>query len=163
MTILVSDISVLVDLERGGLLEAAFSCDLTIIVTDLLFQRELAKVNGPYLCSLGLGIVALTAQELLIAQTIKSQRKSLSLPDCFALAYAQRQAHCLVTGDKTLRSEALKHLGTVYDLLWILDRMVESGSVPKQQLRDGLAVISNYHKSYIPKDEMKARLVGWAN
>ena len=41
MIILVSDTSILIDLERGGLLEAAFSCGLTMVVPDLLYEREL--------------------------------------------------------------------------------------------------------------------------
>lgn len=47
MITLVSDTSVLIDLERGGLLEHAFSCDLTMVVPDLLYARELETENGP--------------------------------------------------------------------------------------------------------------------
>ena len=60
MVVLVSDTSVLIDLERGNLLETAFACGLTMIVPDLLYQRELADHNGPYLRSLGLGVTALS-------------------------------------------------------------------------------------------------------
>ena len=49
MIILVSDTSVLIDLERGALLESAFSCGLTMVVPDLLYARELAAENGPLL------------------------------------------------------------------------------------------------------------------
>ena len=42
MIVLVSDTSVLVDLERGGLLPLAFGCGLTMVVPDLLYDRELA-------------------------------------------------------------------------------------------------------------------------
>ncbi|MDG0857490.1 hypothetical protein [Roseateles puraquae] len=55
MIILVSDTSVLIDLERGGLLEPAFSCGLTMVVPDLLYDRELVAENGPFLKQLGLG------------------------------------------------------------------------------------------------------------
>ena len=46
MIILVSDTSILIDLERGGLLEAAFACGLTMVVPDLLYERELEPENG---------------------------------------------------------------------------------------------------------------------
>ena len=59
MTILVSDTSVLIDLERGELLNHAFACGLTMVVPDLLYARELESDNGPLLRKLGLGIVAL--------------------------------------------------------------------------------------------------------
>ena len=47
MIILVSDTSVLIDLERGSLLELAFSCGLVMVVPDLLYTRELAS-EKPY-------------------------------------------------------------------------------------------------------------------
>jgi hypothetical protein len=53
MIILVSDASVLIDLERGSLLEAALSCRLTRVVPDLLYERELAADNGSLLRRLG--------------------------------------------------------------------------------------------------------------
>ena len=56
MIVLVSDTSILIDLERGGLLEAAFSCGLTMVVPDLLYERELESENGPFLRKLGLGV-----------------------------------------------------------------------------------------------------------
>jgi hypothetical protein len=49
MVVLVSDTSVLIDLERGNLLETAFACGLTMIVPDLLYRaarRPLADL-GP--------------------------------------------------------------------------------------------------------------------
>ena len=41
MIVLVSDTSVLIDLERGGLLEVAFSCGHQLVVPDLLYVLEL--------------------------------------------------------------------------------------------------------------------------
>jgi len=101
--ILVSDTSILIDLERGELLESVFSCGLTLIVPDLLYERELQNDNGPYLRALGLGVVALTSSEVAFAQAVRRQRPTLSLPDCFALCCAMRPEHVLITGDKTLR------------------------------------------------------------
>lgn len=105
MIILVSDTSVLIDLERGGLLEASFSCGLTMIVPDLLYERELEAENGPLLRKLGLGVVALTPDEVAFAQRVRTERRKLSLPDCFALSCATRPNHVLVTGDGELRAE----------------------------------------------------------
>jgi len=49
MSVLVSDTSVLIDLERGNLLEAVFSSSIELAVPDLLFERELPPYNGPEL------------------------------------------------------------------------------------------------------------------
>ena len=43
MAILVSDTSILIDLERGELLEHAFSCGLVMAVPDLLYQNVGAR------------------------------------------------------------------------------------------------------------------------
>ncbi|MCE2947345.1 MAG: hypothetical protein ACK515_11170 [bacterium] len=49
--------------ERGGLLEEAFYCGLTMVVPDLLYERELESDNGPLLRKLDLGVVALNPDE----------------------------------------------------------------------------------------------------
>ncbi len=162
MIILVSDTSILIDLERGGLLEAAFACGLTMVVPDLLYERELEPENGALLRKLGLGVVSLTPEEVALAQKLRTERKALSLPDCFALSCATRADHALVTGDKILRTEAIARLGTVYGLLWMLDQMAASGSVPTTLLYEGLSRISSHPRCRLPHVEIRARLNGWA-
>ncbi len=160
MIVLVSDTSVLIDLERAGLLETAFSCGITMVVPDLLYHRELEKHNGPYLCALGLGVVALTATELSDAQVIKLDRPSLSLPDCFALACATRSNHCLVSGDGIMRKEAEKRTVTVHGLIWLLDQMMESG-VSQHSLASGLTNLLNHPRCRLPRDAVELRLSRW--
>jgi hypothetical protein len=162
MIILVSDTSVLIDLERGGLLEPAFSCGLTMVVPDLLYQRELEAENGPLLRKLGLGVVALAPDELSFAQQLRTQRPGLSLPDCFALSCARRDGHALVSGDKLLRSEAKAQRCEVFGLLWILDQMATSGQVAPAVLREGLSRISNHPRCRLPRADVIARLQQWS-
>lgn len=162
MIILVSDTSILIDLDRGGLLEAAFACGLTMVVPDLLYERELEPENGALLRKLGLGVVSLTPEEVAVAQQLRNERKALSLPDCFALSLATRADHALVTGDKILRNEATARLGNVYGLLWMLDQMEVSGHVAKTLLYEGLARISAHPRCRLPLGEVRARLNGWA-
>lgn len=47
MKILVSDTSVLIDLERGGFLDSCFKLPFAFAVLDLLYNRELAAYEGP--------------------------------------------------------------------------------------------------------------------
>lgn len=161
MIILVSDTSVLIDLERGGLLEAAFTCGLTMVVPDLLYDRELADENGPWLRQLGLGVVGLTPEEVSLAQTVRNTRPTLSLPDCFALSCATREGYELVTNDKALRSEAQARLGKVFGLFWILDQMAASGRVPAPVLFEGLTRIAGSPRCRLPVGEIKSRLNAW--
>jgi predicted XRE-type DNA-binding protein len=46
MTILVSDTSVLIDLERGELIASAFKLSATFAVPDVLYERELRDYGG---------------------------------------------------------------------------------------------------------------------
>lgn len=163
MLILVSDTSILIDLERGGLLESVFACGLTLIVPDLLYEKELEKENGPYLRALGLGVVALTSDEVALAQAARRQKSTLSLSDCFALCCAMRPAHVLVTGDKALRNEARVRGHHVYGLLWLLDQMAASNSVDKSLLSTGLSRVAAHPRCRLPANEVKTRLSIWAS
>ena len=48
-TLLVSDTSVLIDLQRGGILHTIFQLPFDIGVPDVLFERELKDWVGPAL------------------------------------------------------------------------------------------------------------------
>lgn len=163
MAILVSDTSILIELERGGLLEPAFSFGLIMVVPDLLYQNEIENENGSYLRMLGLGVVSLTPDEVALAQTIKEQRPALSLPDSFALSCALRQDHVLVTGDQKLRNEAKARNVKVCGLLWIFDQMELSGKFSSNLLHEGLSRISAHQRCRLPKDEVAARLLRWTS
>lgn len=130
-----------------------------MVVPDLLYKRELEAHNGAYLRSLGLGVVALTAQELSDAQDINAQRPALSLPDCFALICSKRPNHRLVSGDKALRREAAR-TGAVFGLLWLLDCMEQRG-VPVQSLAAGLTSLLHHPRCRLPRDEVDVRLARW--
>lgn len=161
MIVLVSDTSILIDLERGGLLEGAFCIGLSFVVPDLLYERELKDDIGPYLRSLGLGVVTLTAKEVALAQEVSAARPGLSLPDCFALSCATRPDHVLVTGDGLMRKEAQVRLGAVYGLLWILDQMHVSRKFEPEYLIDGLTKIALHPRARLPADEVRKRLKAW--
>lgn len=161
MIILVSDTSVLIDLERGGLLAQAFSCGLTMVVPDLLYARELEAENGPLLRALGLGVVSLNPDEVKFAQKLRTNQPGLSLPDCFALSCARRQDHALVSGDKLLRTEAQAQHCIVFGLLWILDQMEASGKIGTAVLHEGLSRIWNHPRCRLPRTDVTTRLLSW--
>jgi hypothetical protein len=133
-----------------------------MIVLDLLYQRELEDHNGPYLQSLGLGVVSLTPTEMQLVQASRRGRNGLSLPESFALVCAHRPKHVLVSSYKTLRIEAKKSLVDVYGLLWILDRLAESGTIDKVTLVAGLETIRMSPTSRLPKDEVTMRINLWS-
>ena len=86
--VVVSDTSVLIDLERGSLLEAAFRLPFAFAVPDLLYERELKAKGGSRLRELGLQIAELDGDGVAKAVEYRKRVPALSLPDCFALALA---------------------------------------------------------------------------
>lgn len=161
MSILVIDSSVLIDLERGGLLESMFGVGLNFVVPDLLYQRELVDANGPLLKSLGLAVVELSSTEVSLAQEIRRSTPGLSLPDAFALACATRADHELLTGDGALRSEAQSRSVIVHGVLWLLDVVEQHGTVPRAQLYESLTRIAAHPRCRLPKAQVNTRLSRW--
>lgn len=81
MTVLVSDTSVIIDLERGELLESVFQLAVDFAVPDLLFHRELAGPLGDRLLALGLRVEELSPGEVQGATVLRRADATLSLPD----------------------------------------------------------------------------------
>ena len=67
--VVVSDTSVLIDLERGRLLEAAFRLPLAFAVPDLLYERELKPNDGGRLLEPGLRVSELDGDGVAAALT----------------------------------------------------------------------------------------------
>jgi len=161
MTLFVSDSSVLIDLERGGLLQAAFRCEISMLVSDLLYENELRESNGPYLMRLGLGVTSLSPDELAAAQDLQDERPALSLEDCFALICAKRADHCLLAGDGPLGKEAAAKSVSCRGLLWLLDQMLASGKVTRTLLCEGLNQIAQHPRCRLPRNDVDIRLSAW--
>ena len=106
MRILVSDTSVLIDLERGQLLEAAFDLSWEFAVPDLLYKRELRAYNGPHLLKLGLRVESLDGDGVRTALVYQTRAPALSLADSFALALAKINKWTLLAGDGEVRKLA---------------------------------------------------------
>lgn len=159
--IFVSDSSVLIDLERGGLFEVAFASTLELAVPDLLYDRELAATGGEALKALGLQVVSLAPEEVGFAQTTQRQRPKLSLPDCFALAYARRPEHALLTGDAELRTFAESIKIECHGLLWLLDCLIAIAATTPGAMHTALEKIARHPRCHLPKQEVRKRLEMW--
>src|SRR5580700_7296939 len=120
MIILVSDTSVLIDLERGNLLESCFGLPFELAVPDLLFKREFAAYGGSGWVDRGLRVEELAGPELATAQAIRSAHPKLSLPDAYAYVLAHGRGWTLLTGDGELRALADAQDVPVHGVLWVL-------------------------------------------
>jgi len=154
--ILVSDTSVLIDLERGGLLETVFSLPHEFAVPDVLYDREMQGEWGEHLVHLGIRVVELSAEGVGNALRYRQQRSALSVPDCFALA--KEREWLLLTGDAHLRELAAGEKVQCHGVLWLLDIMEESGIPGIQLLHDGLTTLAAHPQCRLPRREIAIRL-----
>jgi hypothetical protein len=157
--ILVSDTSVLIDLERAGLLEEMFLLPYEFAVPDLLFGRELAGDLGDRLIELGLRVEELTPDELQRATVVNRQNARLSVPDTFAFVIAESRGWGLLTGDGTLRELATAEQLDMHGVLWVFDQWADGTHVTFDRLRDGLSALSAHPRCRLPSKEVNSRLV----
>ena len=161
MKVLVSDTSVLIDLERGTLLETCFLLPFQFVVPDLLYERELKNHGGDNLLRLGLRIEELDSTGVACALRYRREQPLLSLPDSFALALAARNTWTLLTGDGALRGLANEERVDCHGVLWLLDQMFEVSAASANELYAGLKAISAHPRCRLPKAEIRKRLGRW--
>jgi hypothetical protein len=162
MSVLVSDTSILIDLERGQLLEEMFLLPFEFAVPDLLFRRELAGPLGIRLVSLGLRVEELSPVELTRATIIRRQRARLSTPDTFAFAIAESRQWPLLTGDGGLRELAIEKKLEMHGVLWLLDQLADGNHVEFRRLHAGLSAISIHPRCRLPRHDINERLARFA-
>lgn len=158
MKVLVSDTSVLIDLERAGFLEAAFRLPYEFAAPDLLYKRELADFGGPDLVARGLRVEELSDEELARAQDARRQSTVLSLPDAFAFSLALSRGWVLLTGDGALRSLAQHEGVPFHGILWVADELLEHGAHPAHAILDGLEALAAHPRCRLPRAELAARV-----
>lgn len=155
MPVLVSETSVLIDLERGRLLEEMFSLPFEFAVPDLLYARELTGPFGDQLVALGLRIEILTPAELARATTVHRQNAALSMPDTFAFAIAESRNWTLLTGDGGLRELALAERIEMRRVLWLFDQLADGNHVGFDRLHTGLTTIFAHPRCRLPAHEVR--------
>jgi hypothetical protein len=156
--ILVSDTSVLIDLERGCFLEAVFALPHEFAVPDVLYDHEMQGEWGEALVRIGLRVEEVSKEGVANALCYRQQRTSLSVPDNFALALAKERQWLLLTGDGQLRDLASGEDVECHGVLWLLDMMEEAGVPGIRPLHDGLVAIAAHPRCRLPRREITIRL-----
>jgi hypothetical protein len=158
MRVLVSDTSVLIDLERGNLLETAFKLSFEFVVPDLLYKRELADYNGSALVQLGLRVETLDGAGLQLALAYRARVPALSLPDTFALALAKIYGWILLAGDGALRTLAAAEQVDHHGVLWVLDQILEQSQATPALLHQALSAVAAHPRCRLPQRDVRERL-----
>ncbi len=155
MSVLVSDTSVLIDLDRGDLLDQLFQLPHDFCVPDLLYKKELAGDLGDRLRSLGLDVVELSPSELSRATSLRRELKVLSTPDTFAFSLAEARQWTLLTGDGALRQLAQQQGVEMYGVLWVIDELERENVVETDVLHRALTEIHSHPRCRLPTAEVR--------
>jgi hypothetical protein len=158
--VLVSDTSVLIDLQRGRLLETALRLPYDFAVPDLLYERELRTWDGPDLRH-HLVILSLAGEGVTLAAAFRRADARLSLPDALALALAKIGGHTLLAGDAALRAMAEAEKVDCHGVLWILDEIRAHDRASAKELHAALTAISQHPRRRLPRLEVYKRLERW--
>jgi predicted nucleic acid-binding protein len=158
MPILVSDPSMLIDLERAALVEASCRLPQGLVVADLLYNRELAAHGGARWLNSGLAVAELSDIEVQIAQGARADVRQLSLADSFAFALARERRWPLLTGDNALRLYAVSRNLDVHGVLWVIDELRVHRVLSGKQLRVALETIAGHPRCQLPQADVARTL-----
>jgi predicted nucleic acid-binding protein len=156
VAVLVSDTSVVVDLERGGLLDQVFQLAHEFAVPDLLFERELAGALGQRLMALGLRVEVLSGEEVAVAARLARAERALSAPDAFAFAVAHSRTWTLLTGDGALRRVAEAEGLETHGVLWLMDELERELGLGRHILHDALSAMVAHPRCRLPRAECES-------
>lgn len=145
MEIVVNDTNILIDLYEGGLLKYCDAVNLEFHTLDLIVE-EVEEVNQraavDELVERGvLKVKSLTGNQMVtVMQKIDEYacKCNLSSQDISVMIYAKENGYRLLTGDKTLRREAMHENVTVSGILFLTDKMVEENVVSGSEMADAL-------------------------
>ncbi len=138
MAFIVSDANIFIDMLEGEILNELFLLPYQLIVPDILYYEELKLLHSDLL-SLGLCLGELHSETMMEAEHIMAKYPQPSRNDCFALLLAKQEDCCLITGDKALRKAAESEQIQVFGTLWIVEQLVSSRNLTKEQ------AVSAYH------------------
>jgi len=136
MLLIISDASVLIDIECGELTSAMFSLPWQFAVPDILFSEELSDRHG-HLSQFGLISKTMSGELVAEAYSLRQKYVKTSVNDLLALTLAKNEKCQLLTGDKALREVAKELSVDVHGTIWLVEQMLQS-----KQITVGVARVS---------------------
>jgi hypothetical protein len=147
MLLLISDASVLIDIECAELTSAMFSLPYKFAVPDILFVEELAERHG-HLSQFGLISKPMSSELISEAYDLRQRYSKPSVNDLLALTLAKNENSQLLTGDKALREVAQILNVEVHGTIWLVTQMIQHKkiTVPEEELEYEKKYFSGYAK-----------------
>ena len=159
--VIVNDASCLIDLRKGGLLEALCRLPYRLLIPLPVRASEVLHFSSQewqYLDSHGLTTHDLTPAEVTQAFTLRGHHPALTANDCFCLVTALANRGILLTGDAQLRKVAIQRGLRVHGVLWVIDELAAADACPTPQLIDALTRWQSDNTVFLPRQEIAKRL-----
>jgi len=166
MTIVVHDAGILIDLLECNLEEEWCSLDFRLLTTSFVWREINRKHEKTRLRTFVdkklLAIEAVSAEALgeivwLQAQTLGA----ISLEDASVLFLSMEHGAILLSGDGLLRRHAESRGVEVHGILWMLETLIDHGSIDPPTAADRLEALLERGVSRLPREECKRLLTKW--
>ena len=158
MDVLVSDTSVVIDLERAEIIEHIFALPYRFVVPDALYEQELKDYGGERLIAKGLQVRILTGEQVQEAQRLRTLERRISIHDSYALSLAKAEAAILLAGDAAMRQLAEAEGVRCHGVLWIFDQLEDKQTVSRALLLQALTRLAAHPRCRLPPHEVNLRL-----
>ncbi|WP_454887303.1 hypothetical protein [Sphingomonas oryzagri] len=158
MNLLVTDSSVLIDLERADLVRPAFSLPFSLVVSDILYAHELQASGGQAMLDFGLRVEPLESSEMSIGLALLRSRPGLSVQAACGVVLAEARRWAILSVDDAVHEEAAAHGIECRGLLWLFDEFEKAGCCPLATLAAGLTTLNSARRCQLPEREVAARL-----
>lgn len=155
----VTDTNVWIDLRVGNLLDNVFELDARWLIPDLV-GRELGTERKELLVEWGLEVRSLTGDEVESVIRLNKTYSAPSRTDMATLVVARAEDGILVTGDGALRDAAEEEDIEVHGTLWVVDALVDTGTVVPPEAARALQLMKEADRR-LPEDEVNERIAAW--
>lgn len=159
-SVLVTDTSLWIDLENGGILAAIFLLPYRFVVPDFAIP-ELVHPAWDTLHAMGLEALELSPAQVAELQQLRESHRNLSIIDLAAFLLARHLPAALLTGDGHLTKQARAHGLPVHGVLWLLDQMVDFQALAPGQAAAALSLMLAQN-ARLPTAECISRLSKWS-
>jgi predicted nucleic acid-binding protein len=155
----ISDTNIWIDFGHAGLLDELFALPVTFVSTDIVVD-ELNHPDPVGLVARGLVVETLDSAMVEKLFELMAQHGSSSLADVSCYLVAKVQGVPLLTGDDRLRKRAVKDGVEVHGALWLLDQLVEHGTIPAARAATALEGMLAAG-AWLPPAACDHRLAAW--
>lgn len=158
-TCCVTDTNVWIDLRVGNLLDNVFELEARWLIPDLVGRELGADIRG-LLVGWGLHVRSLSGDEIEAVTELGARYAAPSRTDVATLVVAREEGGVLVTGDQDLRDAAESEGIEVHGSLWVVDALVDTGTVEPPEAARALQLMLEADRR-LPEDEVNERIKDW--